>query len=105
MLPSRAGYEVAEADTGRAGVNAARDWLPDVVLCDLGLPEMDGFEVAQTLRREPATAAAHLIAITGYGRDEDRQRSKQAGFELHLTKPVDPAEIQSILAGLAPAHC
>jgi signal transduction histidine kinase len=104
MLLSRAGYEVADAPTGRAGITVARDWLPDVVLCDLGLPEMDGFEVAETLRGDPATASASLIAISGYGCDDVRQRCKQSGFDLHLTKPVDPVEIQRILAGLAPVR-
>src|SRR5262249_40837192 len=101
-------YEVAIAHTGREGVGLARDWLPDVVLCDLGLPEMDGFEVARALRHDPATASAHLIAVSGYGRDDDRQRCREAGFDLHLTKPVDPpltrpvapAELQRILASV-----
>jgi len=64
---------------------------------DIGLPGMDGFEVAARLRRDPETADAQLIAVTGYGREEDRKRSKAAGFDLHLTKPVDPIELRHVL--------
>lgn len=99
-LLRRGGHEVAVAHDGPQGVRAAQDALPDVVLCDLGLPGLDGFEVARTLRGDPATARAHLIAITGYGRDEDRRRCREVGFDLHLTKPVDPTELQRILGAL-----
>jgi signal transduction histidine kinase/ActR/RegA family two-component response regulator len=91
------GFEVAVAGSGREGVEAARRFRPDVVLCDLGLPEMNGFEVAVALRRDPVTASTRLIAVTGYGRDEDRRRSRAAGFDLHLTKPVDPVELRRLL--------
>jgi signal transduction histidine kinase/DNA-binding response OmpR family regulator len=94
----RYGHEVSVAPTGCAGVKSAQNWRPDVVLCDLGLPEMDGYEVARALRREPATAALRLIAISGYGQDEDRKRSQDAGFDVHLTKPVDLGELQRQLA-------
>jgi CheY-like chemotaxis protein/anti-sigma regulatory factor (Ser/Thr protein kinase) len=91
------GHEVALACNGSDGVQAAREFHPEVVLCDLGLPGMDGFEVAAALRSDPATASAKLIAVTGYGREEDRRRSKEAGFDLHLTKPVDPAQLKRVL--------
>jgi signal transduction histidine kinase len=93
------GHEVELAASGLDGVQAARKFHPEVVLCDLGLPGMDGFEVAAELRRDPETASAKLIAVTGYGRDEDRRRSKEAGFDLHLTKPVDPAQLKALLGG------
>jgi CheY-like chemotaxis protein len=98
-LLRRYGHEVAMAHSGPGGVEAARTWKPDVILCDLGLPEMDGYEVARTLRREPATAA-RLIAVSGYGQEEDLRRSEEAGFDLHLIKPVDPAELQRLLAAI-----
>jgi PAS domain S-box-containing protein len=98
ILLTRFGHEVTVAHTGPAGVEAARRGRPDVILCDLGLPEMDGFDVARMLREDPATAPAQLIAVSGYGQDEDRRRSREAGFDLHLTKPVDPAELQRLLA-------
>jgi signal transduction histidine kinase/CheY-like chemotaxis protein len=91
------GHEVELASSGTDGVQAARAFHPEVVLCDLGLPGMDGFAVAAELRRDPETASAQLIAVTGYGRDEDRRRSKEAGFDLHLTKPVDPAKLRQLL--------
>jgi PAS domain S-box-containing protein len=96
-LLRRYGHDVKLAHSGTSAVATAKQWGPDVVLCDLGLPEMDGYEVASILRQEPALAAARLIAISGYGDDEDRQRSRAAGFELHLIKPVDPAELQRLL--------
>src|SRR5262245_14519817 len=92
------GHEARVAGGGRAGLATARDWHPDVLLCDLGLPELDGFQVASALRRDPATADIRMIAITGYGRPEDRRRSGEAGFELHLTKPVDPSVLQQLLS-------
>ena len=91
------GHEVELASSGADGVEAARLFHPQVVLCDIGLPGMDGFEVAAELRRDPATADAQLIAVTGYGREEDRRRSKAAGFDLHLTKPVDPAQLRQVI--------
>jgi signal transduction histidine kinase/ActR/RegA family two-component response regulator len=91
------GHEVELAVSGADGIQAARAFHPEVVLCDLGLPGMNGFEVAAELRRDPNTRSAKLIAVTGYGRDEDRRRSKEAGFDLHLTKPVDPAQLKAVL--------
>jgi CheY-like chemotaxis protein len=91
------GHEVELAASGADGLQAARSFHPEVVLCDLGLPGMNGYEVATALRKDPSTSSARLIAVTGYGRDEDRRRSKEAGFDLHLTKPVDPAQLQALL--------
>jgi PAS domain S-box-containing protein len=92
------GHQVEVASCGRDGVAAARRLRPEVVLCDIGLPGMDGYAVARALRRDPSTAGARLIAVSGYGMDEDRKRSEEAGFELHLTKPVRPADLQRLLA-------
>jgi signal transduction histidine kinase/ActR/RegA family two-component response regulator len=91
------GHQVELAASGKDGIAAARQFHPEVVLCDLGLPGMNGYEVAEQLRRDPSTRAAKLIAVTGYGRDEDRRRSKEAGFDMHLTKPVDPAKLRALL--------
>ena len=91
------GHEVELAASGADGIQAARLFHPEVVLCDLGLPGMNGFEVAAELRRDPSTRSARLIAVTGYGGAEDRRRSKEAGFDLHLTKPVDPAQLKAVL--------
>ncbi len=97
MLLELSGYEVNVAYTGPEGVEKARAWRPDIVLCDIGLPGLDGYGVATELRRDPSTAKVNLIALTGYGREEDRQRARQAGFNHHLTKPVDPNDLQSLL--------
>ena len=84
------GYEVAVAYTGQDGLRVAKHLKPEVVLCDIGLPDTNGFVVASALRDDPQTCAARLIAVTAYGRDEDRRRAREAGFDLHLVKPVDP---------------
>jgi PAS domain S-box-containing protein len=92
------GHEVRLAHTGPDGVAAAREFRPGAVLCDLGLPGLNGFEVAEALRQDPATAEALLVAMTGYGQDEDRRRAHDAGFHVHLVKPFDPEELNRILA-------
>jgi CheY-like chemotaxis protein len=99
MLLETYGYEVAVAYTGPDGVKAAEVHRPEVIICDIGLPGMDGYRVARALRGNPATAAARLIALTGYGQEEDRRRSREAGFDEHLTKPADPAALEALLAG------
>ena len=86
--------EVEVASSGRHALEAARRHPPDVVLLDIGLPGMDGYEVARRLRAEPGLAGMLLIALTGYGQEEDRRRSAQAGFDFHLVKPVDPEELR-----------
>lgn len=97
MLLEVFGHQVQTASDGPEGIRMARDWRPDVVLCDIGLPGLDGFGVADALRHDPTTARARLIAVTGYGHDEDRQRTKEAGFDFHLTKPVDARALESLL--------
>jgi signal transduction histidine kinase len=92
------GHEPCIVHDGEAAIEAARVHQPDLVLLDIGLPGMDGYSIARALRRDPATASVRLIALTGYGQEEDRRRSHEAGFDVHLTKPVDPAELQRLLA-------
>jgi signal transduction histidine kinase/CheY-like chemotaxis protein len=91
------GHNVAVAYTGKDAIETARRFRPEFVLCDLGLPEMDGFAVAQTLREDPATAGVRLIAVSGYASPVDQQRCHEAGFERHLTKPVEPEELLRLL--------
>ncbi|QDU27462.1 Autoinducer 2 sensor kinase/phosphatase LuxQ [Anatilimnocola aggregata] len=93
MLLELYGHEVRLAYDGKEGVTAAQQFQPAVVLCDIGLPLMDGFEVARTLRTMPEAKSARLVAVTGYGREEDRQRAFAAGFDAHLTKPVDMTQL------------
>src|SRR5262249_30670725 len=91
------GCEVAVAHSGPEGLEAARRLRAEVVLWYIGLPGMRGYAVAASLREEPATSGAFLVAITGYGQEEDRRRAREAGFDLHLTKPIDPRELQRFL--------
>jgi signal transduction histidine kinase len=95
------GYAVRTEHSGGAAVAAALDFRPDVVLCDLGLPEMDGYAVAAALREMPDLAHMSLIALSGYGSPVDQQRTQDAGFRMHLTKPVDPRYLKEILTKLA----
>ncbi len=92
------GHAVEVALSGRDGIDMARSFLPDVVLCDLGLPQMDGLGVAEALRADPALRGVRLIAITGYGGPEHVQQALRAGFDAHLTKPADPARLLQLVA-------
>jgi CheY-like chemotaxis protein len=94
------GHVAELAGSGPEGIAAAHRQPPDVVLCDIGLPGMDGYAVAQQLRADPAFSA-RLVALTGYGHDTDRRRAEEAGFELHLVKPVGPEALRQLLAGWA----
>jgi signal transduction histidine kinase len=93
------GHDVRVANDGASAIEAACAFRPEVVLLDIGMPVMDGYEVARRLRREPSCDGTRLIALTGYGRDEDRQRSRDAGFDDHLVKPVDLESLRRLLNG------
>ncbi|WP_426109932.1 hybrid sensor histidine kinase/response regulator [Massilia sp. PWRC2] len=97
MLESH-GYLVHTAVDGADGVERARSELPDIALVDIGLPGIDGYEVARRLRANPATAAIVLVALTGYGLESDRQRALAAGFDGHLVKPVELVLLMAVLA-------
>jgi len=94
------GADITTANDGPSALEAIRRYRPSVVLLDIGMPGMDGYEVAQRARLEPEGAALVLIALTGWGQEEDRRRSHEAGFDHHLVKPVDLAALQAILAAL-----
>jgi PAS domain S-box-containing protein len=98
MLLEMLGHQTRIAYTGPDGVRIAGEWRPDIVLCDIGLPGLDGYGVARELRLNPITAQVRLLALTGYGTDEDRRLTREAGFDLHLTKPVAPETLQDVLA-------
>jgi PAS domain S-box-containing protein len=98
MLLELAGHEVRVAHGGRAALSLAQTFRPDVALLDIGMPELNGYEVAKELRREPWGSRMCLIALTGWGQDEDRQRAKDAGFDRHLTKPVDTDTLEILLS-------
>jgi CheY-like chemotaxis protein len=97
LLLELRGHEVRVAYSGPEGVKAAQEWQPAVVLCDIGLPGLDGYGVARQLRLDPATSRVRLLAVTGYGSEEDRRRAREAGFDLHLIKPVEPTDLLSVL--------
>ena len=92
------GHEVRCAYDGHAALTAARQYQPEVIVLDIGLPGMDGFEVARRLRAMDGSMAPRIVAVTGYGQEEDRRRSREAGFDQHLTKPVDPEALQAFLS-------
>ena len=96
-LLRHAGHEVHTAAEGRSGVALARQLTPDFALVDIGLPDIDGYEVARQVRACPRLASMHLVAITGYGNQNDRRRALANGFEQHFTKPVDFEAIDSLL--------
>ena len=98
MLLEAGGHEVAVENTARAGLLRADAELPDVCLLDIGLPDMDGTELARQLRTRPGTARACLIAVTGYGQESDRQRTVAAGFDHHMVKPLDTQALFAVLA-------
>jgi PAS domain S-box-containing protein len=103
MLLELAGYSVEVAYTGRDGLEIARRFHPQVALCDIGLPGgMDGYDLARALREAEETADSHLIAISGYGQEEDQRQAREAGFDRHLTKPVEPAALMRLLEALPP---
>lgn len=91
-------HDVHVAHNGVEALEAAKTYHPDVVLLDIGLPGMSGYQVAQELRRQPEFAQTMLIAITGYGQEEDRRRSREAGFNHHLVKPVTPDALYELLS-------
>jgi CheY-like chemotaxis protein len=97
MLLKTLGHEVRTAHDGLSAVEIAIEYRPDVVLLDIGLPGLNGYEVAKRLRKQPALSHATLIALTGYGQDADRQTSQQAGFDHHLVKPARFDQLNKIL--------
>jgi len=101
ILLEHAGHAVRAVHEGTAALLAYRTYQPDVVLLDIGLPGMDGFQLAEALRQLPETRDARLIAVSGYGQDNDRALSEAAGFDLHLVKPVDPQRLAAAIAAKA----
>ena len=99
VLLTLAGHEVDEAADGPTGLDLALTVRPDVALIDVGLPGLDGYEVARRIRRGAGGTSILLVAVTGYGQAEDRQRALDAGFDAHLTKPISPEQLVSVMEG------
>src|SRR5205823_13129755 len=96
------GHEVLVAETGRAALALGPEFRPGIVLLDIGLPDMEGYEVARRLTAELGLPGTHIIALSGYGQQRDRLQSQDAGIRRHLVKPVDPEELREVLSGIAP---
>lgn len=101
MLLMHEGHEVEMAHDAMTGLDMAYSFGPSVILCDIGLPVMDGYQIIRKIRDDPKLAGTYVIALTGYGREADQRRALDAGFDLHLTKPIDFATLR---AALAQAH-
>jgi CheY-like chemotaxis protein len=101
VLLDLTGNETRRAYDGLEALIAAETFRPDVILLDIGLPELNGYDVARRIREQPWGQDMILVALTGWGQEEDRRRSREAGFNHHLTKPVDPIALKQLLAGLS----
>jgi CheY-like chemotaxis protein len=84
---------------GPGGIEQVRAWQPDLVLLDIGMPGMDGYETCRRLRRQCGSTVA-IVALTGWGQEQDKRDATHAGFDAHLTKPADPAALERLLADL-----
>ncbi|SRR5579883_3111699 len=104
MLLEMWGHDVVYAYDGPTALRTAEQWQPEAVFLDIGLPGMDGYEVAERLRELPRAKGAVVIAITGYGQDDDRLRSRRAGIDHHLVKPVAPDALRSLIDSLQQLH-
>jgi CheY-like chemotaxis protein/anti-sigma regulatory factor (Ser/Thr protein kinase) len=102
LMLELAGHEVIEADEGHRGLELLKAELPDIAVIDVGLPGLDGYQIASRFRREPASRQVLLVALTGYGTPEARERSRAAGFDLHLIKPIDPEALRDLMEGNLP---
>jgi two-component system CheB/CheR fusion protein len=100
MLLRLSGQDVVVAHEGATALQRALEHRPQLVLLDIGMPGMDGYEVCRRLRQQPVTQKAVVVALTGWGQEEDRLRSLQAGFDHHFVKPVDWVTLGKLLAGL-----
>src|SRR5262249_17390033 len=98
MLLRFRGNDVRTAQDGPQGAQAAQDDQPELILLDIGMPGMSGYEVARRLRQRPEMNGVVIVAMTGWGQDEDRRKSKEAGFDHHLTKPIELAVVEQVLA-------
>ena len=94
------GHHIRTAHDGLEAVQMAERFRPDVVLLDIGLPKLNGYEAARRIREQPWGQQMVLVAVTGWGQEEDKRRSQEAGFNSHLVKPVEPAALERLLAGL-----
>jgi len=93
------GHDVRVVHDGAEALRVAAEFLPECAFLDIGMPKVHGYEVARRLKASPATADCVLVAVTGWGQEDDRRRARDAGFDRHLVKPIDPEQLEAILAG------
>jgi CheY-like chemotaxis protein len=98
LLLELSGHEVRVAHLGQTALSLAQTFRPNVGLLDIGMPDISGYEVARALRQEPWATHLQLIALTGWGQDDDRRRALEAGFDHHMTKPIDPDQLATLIA-------
>jgi len=99
MFLQSTGHEVREASDAAAGLDQARQWRPEVIACEFALPgSMDGCGFASAVRQDPTLRDTYLIALSGHGMEEDKRRARAAGFDIHVTKPADPASLERLVA-------
>jgi CheY-like chemotaxis protein len=102
VVVEKFGHEVRVAYDGQQAIAVADRFQPDVVLMDLGMPNLDGYGAARHIRQQPWGEDMMLVAVTGWGQDGHKQRAKEAGFDYHLVKPADPAQLRQLLANAKP---
>jgi PAS domain S-box-containing protein len=103
MMLTMMGNEVRTAHDGVEGIQVAETFVPDLILLDIGMPKLNGFDTCRRIRAQPWGKNVVIVALTGWGQDEDKQRSQEAGFDSHVVKPVDPATLEKVLEGLKTA--
>jgi CheY-like chemotaxis protein len=96
------GHEVRVAHDGAEALRAVEEFTPEYAFLDIGMPKVHGYELARRLRERPETAECVLVAVTGWGQEDDRGRAREAGFDGHLVKPVNPEDIEAILGATRP---
>jgi CheY-like chemotaxis protein len=100
LLLETMGHAVHAAFDGRQAITAAAEHSPDLILLDIGLPELDGYEACRRIRAQGADRPPIIVAVTGWGLDQDKQRARDAGFDRHVTKPIDVAALRSLIDSL-----
>ncbi len=100
VLLTHAGYDVVTAESARAAIAAAGERQFDIIISDIGMPEMNGYELARALRALPGYDAVPMVAVTGYSMFDDRERSLKSGFNAHMTKPIEPRALLDLIEQL-----
>ena len=103
VMLSLMGHDSRTAHDGLEALEVAESFRPDLMLLDIGLPKLNGYEVCRRIRQQPWGKDVFMVAVTGWGQEDDRRRSEEAGFDRHIVKPLDAAALRRLLAGVATA--